>query len=83
MNNELVVLSRLGTEWSPAAVIGNVNEQSVQEIWDGYVAKQLRKILDDGRRDLIHLCSRCNAYGDYDFSKFEANAEKKAAVEAQ
>jgi MoaA/NifB/PqqE/SkfB family radical SAM enzyme len=53
------------------AVIGNVNEQSVQEIWDSYAAGCLRAVLNDGRRDLIHLCSRCNAYEGYDFSKFE------------
>jgi MoaA/NifB/PqqE/SkfB family radical SAM enzyme len=53
------------------AVIGNANEQSVQEIWEGYAAACLRDVLDDGRRDLIHLCSRCNAYQDYDFTKFE------------
>jgi len=29
--------------------------------------------LDDGRRDLIHLCSRCNAYEGYDFSRFEVD----------
>ncbi len=52
------------------AVIGDVNRQSVQEIWDGYAAQCLRAVLDDGRRDLIHLCSRCNAYQDFDFGKF-------------
>ena len=54
------------------AVIGDVNIQSVQEIWDGYAATCLRALLDDGRRDLIHLCSRCNAYGGFDFGKFES-----------
>ncbi|MGD9548567.1 MAG: radical SAM/SPASM domain-containing protein [Candidatus Krumholzibacteriia bacterium] len=54
------------------AVIGDVNEQSVQEIWEGYAARCLRAILDDGRRDLIHLCSRCNAYQEFDFGKFAA-----------
>jgi len=52
------------------AVVGNVLEQSVQEIWEGYAAKHLRALLDDGRRDLVNLCSRCNAYEDYDFSRF-------------
>jgi len=55
------------------AVIGDVNSQSVQEIWDGYAARCLRATLDDGRRDLIHLCSRCNAYQDFDFGKFAAD----------
>ncbi len=52
------------------AVIGDVNQQSVQDIWEGYTAQCLRAVLDDGRRDLIHLCSRCNAYEDFDFEKF-------------
>ncbi len=53
------------------AVVGNVLEQSVMDIWQSYAANCLRDLLDDGRRDLIHLCSRCNAYQDYDFSKFK------------
>jgi radical SAM protein with 4Fe4S-binding SPASM domain len=52
------------------AVIGNVLEQTVEEIWNSYAARHLRALLDDGRRDLIHLCSRCNAYQGYDFDKF-------------
>ncbi len=44
------------------------------EIWESYAANCLRDVLDDGRRDLIHLCSRCNAYQNYDFSKFENKA---------
>jgi MoaA/NifB/PqqE/SkfB family radical SAM enzyme len=53
------------------AVIGNVAEQSVLEIWDGYAARHLRALLDDGRRDLIQLCSRCDAYQNFDFSQFQ------------
>ena len=56
------------------AVVGNIHEQSVMEIWQSYSANCLRDLLDDGRRDLIHLCSRCNAYKDYDFSKFEVKS---------
>jgi radical SAM protein with 4Fe4S-binding SPASM domain len=52
------------------AVLGNVMEQSIEEIWNGHALAHLRALLDDGRRDLIHLCSRCNAYGGYDFSRF-------------
>lgn len=61
------------------AVIGDVNEQSVQEIWEGYAARCLRAVLDDGRRDLIHLCSRCNAYRDFDFGKFAAGGDQPRA----
>ena len=52
------------------AVIGNVRQQHVLDIWQGYIANQLRALLDDGRRDLIHLCSRCNAYQNFDFTRF-------------
>ena len=58
------------------AVIGNVLEQSVQEIWESYAANSIRAMLDDGRRDLITLCSRCNAYEDYDFGRFEVSASE-------
>jgi radical SAM protein with 4Fe4S-binding SPASM domain len=54
------------------AVIGNVHAQTIEEIWTGYAANHFRALLDDGRRDLLHLCSRCNAYKDYDFSRFVA-----------
>jgi MoaA/NifB/PqqE/SkfB family radical SAM enzyme len=56
------------------AVVGNVNEQAVHEIWESYAARCMRATLDDGRRDLLNLCSRCNAYEDYDFSKFATDA---------
>jgi radical SAM protein with 4Fe4S-binding SPASM domain len=59
------------------AVIGNVLQQGVLEIWNSYVSNQLRALLDDGRRDLINLCSRCNAYQKFDFSRF-ANPEAQA-----
>lgn len=56
------------------AVIGNLREQTIAEIWTGHAVSHLRALLDDGRRDLIHLCSRCNAYADYDFSRFATSA---------
>jgi MoaA/NifB/PqqE/SkfB family radical SAM enzyme len=55
------------------AVVGNVIQQSVADIWESYAAQCMRATLDDGRRDLLNLCSRCNAYQDYDFSKFATN----------
>jgi radical SAM protein with 4Fe4S-binding SPASM domain len=54
------------------AVLGNVLEETVEEIWTGHAANHVRALLDDGRRDLIHLCSRCDAFQGYDFSRFES-----------
>lgn len=56
------------------AIVGSVHEQPVLEIWRGHAVRHLRALLDDGRRDLIHLCSRCNAYAKFDFSRFAAPA---------
>lgn len=58
------------------AVVGNVNQQTVGEIWESYAAQCMRAVLNDGRRDLLNLCSRCNAYQDYDFSRFATNGGK-------
>jgi wyosine [tRNA(Phe)-imidazoG37] synthetase (radical SAM superfamily) len=52
------------------AVIGSVRKDSVLDIWNGHAARHLRALLNDGRRDLIQLCSRCNAYGAFDFAPF-------------
>lgn len=53
------------------AAIGDVHAQSAMEIWTGYLARQMRGILNHGRRDIINLCSRCNAYKNFDFSPFK------------
>jgi hypothetical protein len=51
-------------------VIGDVTQQSVEEIWLGNPNQQYRQLLDKGERHKIHLCSRCDAYMHYDFSKW-------------
>lgn len=52
------------------AVIGDVAREPVLAIWEGHAVRHLRALLEDGRRDLIHLCSRCDAYRGYDFGRF-------------
>jgi hypothetical protein len=44
------------------------------EIWNGTVMRAMRDLLNRGRRDLIHLCSRCDAYQDVKFVGFDADA---------
>jgi hypothetical protein len=51
-------------------VVGDVSTQSVEEIWLGNPNQQYRELLDRGERDKIHLCSRCDAFKGYDFSKW-------------
>ncbi len=60
--------------WDSAGrgIVGDVKRESVLQIWKGPVMRALRDLLDRGRRDLIHLCSRCDAYADVQFVGFEA-----------
>jgi hypothetical protein len=52
-------------------VIGDVTGQTVEEIWLGNPNQQYRQLLDKGERDKIHLCSRCDAFEQYDFSTWK------------
>ncbi len=61
-------------------LVGDVKTQSVLEIWNGPVMKAMRELLNRGRRDLIHLCSRCDAYADVKFVGFDAPADAAAAT---
>ena len=56
---------------SARAVVGDVKTQSVLDIWRGPVLAAMRALLDRGRRDLIGLCSRCDAYKEIRFVGFE------------
>ncbi len=51
-------------------VIGDVNSQSVLDIWNGENMNYCRELLDKGKRSEIHLCSRCDAYKNLDFEAF-------------
>jgi len=49
------------------ALIGDVKKQKVLDIWNGELTKKYRTLLDNGERDKINLCSRCDAYKDLTF----------------
>lgn len=49
-------------------IVGDVKTQTVEEIWLGQRNQECRSLLARGERDKIHLCSRCDAFKDYDFS---------------
>lgn len=50
-------------------LIGDVKEQKVMDIWNGELVKKYRKLLDQGERDKILLCSRCDAYKNLKFDQ--------------
>lgn len=51
-------------------IVGDVKKQSVMDIWNGDTMNHCRKLLDEGHRSEIHLCSRCDAYKNFDFNSF-------------
>ena len=51
-------------------IVGDVKENTVEEIWQGAIMQKYKKWLNHGERGKIELCSRCTAYHDYDFSEW-------------
>jgi len=64
--------------WDSAerAVVGNLKKQNTLEVWNGEVLAHYRNLLGRGERDKILLCSRCDAYKDFDFSNFANDSQK-------
>lgn len=51
-------------------VVGDVNERTVEQIWLGEENQRCRDLLSRGERDAITLCSRCDAYQKFDFTRW-------------
>jgi len=48
-------------DFNNKSVIGNVKDDSIVNIWNGHLYNKYRKLLAEGKRDQIELCSRCDA----------------------
>ncbi|MCP4757605.1 MAG: radical SAM protein [Proteobacteria bacterium] len=57
--------------------LGDVNEASVLDIWNGDPLDRCRRLLDKGKRADIPLCSRCDAYKDFDFETYFEKRKKQ------
>ncbi len=64
-------------------IVGDVKEQTVMEIWNGEVMRHCRELLDAGKRSEIHLCSRCDAYQNFDFNAFYSQLDKDGKMTLQ
>ncbi len=51
-------------------IVGNVTKNTVEEIWLGETNQKYRDILSKGEREQILLCSKCDAYKNYDFTNW-------------
>ncbi|MFC1564148.1 radical SAM/SPASM domain-containing protein [candidate division KSB1 bacterium] len=52
-------------------IVGNIKDQTIEEIWLGDINQKYRKLLNKGDRDSILLCSKCDAFKNYDFSDWQ------------
>ena len=48
-------------DWPRKVVIGNVNDESVKDIWEGKALRQLQVAMLAGKRQCINLCNNCSA----------------------
>jgi len=49
-------------------ILGNVNKQSVKEIWNSKRMQELRSLHADGKRESIELCKGCDHYPNKNIS---------------
>jgi MoaA/NifB/PqqE/SkfB family radical SAM enzyme len=47
-------------DWTKSAIVGNVLESSLAEIWDGAPIRRYRAALRGGRGDTVSPCNTCN-----------------------
>ena len=59
------------------AVIGDISHTPLQKIWTGEVNRKYRKLLSEGRRGEILLCSRCDGYKHLAEDKSIVHAENE------
>jgi len=70
-------------DWPRKVVIGNVNEQSVKEIWTGRSLHNLRVAMLKGQRKDINFCKNCSAPMVCVNEDFDPHADKVlAAIDA-
>jgi sulfatase maturation enzyme AslB (radical SAM superfamily) len=52
-------------------IIGDGHNDTVEEIWNGEINQNYRRLLNEGKRDEIILCSKCDGFDKYDFSNWK------------
>ena len=47
-------------DWSHGSIVGDINKQSIEEIWNGEKIRQFRQLHIEGRKDEIEICQNCD-----------------------
>jgi len=52
-------------------IVGDANVNTVEQIWLGETNQKYRQLLNNGERNKIDLCSRCDAFKNYNFDNWK------------
>ncbi len=47
-------------DWRRSVILGNLNQQTIREIWNGERYRHIRRRLEEGRSDELDLCRTCS-----------------------
>ena len=47
-------------DWKQALITGDLNKESILDLWNGEELKDLREVHREGREETLPLCSQCN-----------------------
>lgn len=54
-------------DWSRKTIVGDLNAQSIREVWNGGPLAEIRQLFLAGRMKDVAACARCNVYDDLGF----------------
>jgi MoaA/NifB/PqqE/SkfB family radical SAM enzyme len=54
-------------DWSRRTIVGDLNSQSISEVWNGERLATIRRLLLEGRQKEVPACSACNVFDDLAF----------------
>lgn len=54
-------------DWSRKTIVGDLNTQSISEVWNGPALTDVRRLFLEGRMKEVPACARCNVFDDLEF----------------
>lgn len=65
-------------DWDERCVIGNINENSLYQIWHGELLHDVRKKHIEGKFDEVQLCAKCEFWKRRNMGEWYLNNKEKA-----
>ena len=63
-------------DWKKRNVLGNVKNQTIVKIWKGKRLNHYRKLLVEGKADLIDACKNCAVVDSFKWKKVKKKPKK-------